>query len=161
VLHIDAEQLERLATEPALARLESGPSQGPILIDVLRGWLADSTVKVLPVLDLSRTEGVDRHDPPPWMADLVRLRDPVCVFPGCHRRSRACDLDHISPYVAPDDGGPPGQTRPDNLAPLCRHHHRVKTHGAWSYRRLPDGSYHWTSPTGRAFRVLPPPPRRS
>jgi hypothetical protein len=161
VLHIDAEQLERLATEPALARLESGPSQGPILIDVLRGWLADSTVKVLPVLDLSRTEGVDRHDPPPWMADLVRLRDPVCVFPGCHRRSRACDLDHISPYVALDDGGPPGRTRPDNLAPLCRHHHRVKTHGAWSYRRLPDGSYHWTSPTGRAFRVLPPPPRRS
>ena len=132
---------------------------------MLRPWLADSTIKLMPVLDLSRTDRVDRHDPPGWMADLVRLRDPVCVFPRCQRRSRACDLDHIEPYHPPDDpstvsgqaAGPPGQTHPGNLAPLCRHHHRVKTHGGWHYARLPDGSYRWTSPTGRTFVVLPAP----
>ena len=34
---------------------------------------------------------------------------------------------------------------PANLAPLCRTHHRVKTHTAWHYKRLDDGSYVWTS----------------
>ena len=33
-----------------------------------------------------------------------------------------------------------------NLAPLCRRHHRAKTHGRWRYQRLVDGSYAWTSP---------------
>ena len=68
------------------------------------------------------------------MREHVVLRDAHCVFPGCRRDSRACDLDHINPYVPIDDGGPPGQTHPGNLAPLCRTHHRVKTHTAWDYQ---------------------------
>jgi hypothetical protein len=164
LLHLDADQLDRLAREPTagpvVLNVEGGPSPGPVLLDVLRPWLADSTIQLKPVLHMSRTDAVDRHDPPGWMADLVRLRDPVCVFPGCQRPSRACDLDHIERYIPPDRGGPPGQTHPANLAPLCRRHHRVKTHGGWSYRRSPDGSYRWTSPLGRALVVLPPPPRR-
>ena len=89
------------------------------------------------------------------MVLFCRLRDPVCVFPGCTKPSRRCDLDHIEAYVSPDDGGPPGQTHPDNLAPLCRGHHRAKTHGLWTYRRLPDGGYRWTTPTGRTIDVPP------
>ncbi len=80
---------------------------------------------------------VDRHDPPEWMRELVILRDRHCVFPGCQVDARACDLDHINPYVPPETGGPPGQTHPDNLAALCRRHHRAKTHRAWTYRRRP------------------------
>ena len=71
---------------------------------------------IKPVLHLERTDAVDAHDAPPWMADLVRLRDQVCVFPGCQRPSRACGLDHIDPYILVHEGGPPGQTRPRNLA---------------------------------------------
>jgi hypothetical protein len=124
--------------------------------DLLAMWLQDSTVVVKPVIDLNHPEHhppVDAHDPPQAMAEYVRLRDPVCVFPGCQRPSRSCDLDHIDAYVDPDDGGPPGQTRPDNLAPLCRRHHRAKTFGGWRYSRYPDGSYHWISPTGCTFTV--------
>ncbi|GAB3255786.1 hypothetical protein GCM10027425_16010 [Alteromonas gracilis] len=90
----------------------------------------------------------DRHDPPPAMREVVILRDAECVFPHCHRSSRHADLDHIEPWVDPAQGGPPGQTRPDNLAPLCRRHHRFKTHTDWTYRRAPDGSFIWTSPSG-------------
>jgi hypothetical protein len=165
VLRLDADQLDRLTLDPAagpvVVDIEGGHSPGPVLLDVLRSWLAETRLVVKPVLDMSRTDAVDQHDPPAWMADLVRLRDTHCVFPGCHRTSRGCDLDHIEPYVPPDDGGPPGQTRPDNLAPLCRHHHRAKTHGAWSYVRLRDGSYRWTTPSGHTHLVLPPPPRRT
>ncbi len=96
---------------------------------------------------------VDRHDPPVWMADLVRLRDPCCVYPGCNKSSWDADLDHIKPYLPPDDDGPPGQTRPDNLAPLCRRHHLVKTVGRWHYQRLADGSYLWTNQHNQRWHV--------
>ena len=90
------------------------------------------------------------------MRETVVLRDAHCVFPGCRRDSRACDLDHITEYLPMEDGGPPGQTRPGNLAPLCRTHHRVKTHSSWHYKRLDDASYVWTAPTGHQYDVIPP-----
>jgi hypothetical protein len=86
----------------------------------------------------------------------VRWRDRTCVYPGCNRPAEACDLDHIEEYVPLDEGGPPGQTGPGNLAPLCRRHHRAKTFGAFTYRRLPDGSYEWTLPTGTVITTDPP-----
>ena len=125
---------------------------GPVTVDLIRTWLADSQATIRHVLDLARTDTVDRHDPPPWMREQVILRDRHCVFPWCGRDARACDLDHIEAY---DETGPPGQTRPDNLAALCRRHHRAKTFTGWTYHRHSDGSYTWTSPHHRTYRVGP------
>ena len=141
--------------EESLARTPEGA--GPVTVEkvgvvstgLVRDWLTGATVVVRPVLDLNRTETVSAHDPPEWMRELVIERDGHCVFPGCRRDSRACDLDHIQPY---DIGGP---TTPGNLAPLCRMHHRAKTHAAYDYTRDPDGSYRWTLPTGTRIRVIP------
>jgi hypothetical protein len=144
VVRVDAGDLDPTATGSA-ARIDR---LGPVLLDRIRAWLADSKVTVKPVLDLTRDDSVDRHDPPEWMRDLVTARDPWCVYPGCRREAVACDLDHIDPYVPVDEGGPPGQTRPGNLAPLCRRHHRAKTRGGHLYLRRPDGSYRWTLPSG-------------
>jgi hypothetical protein len=69
------------------------------------------------------------------------------VFPWCRIDARACDLDHITAYVPVDQGGPPGQTAPSTLAPLCRRHHNAKTSGRWRYRRTRDGTYTWHGPT--------------
>ena len=118
---------------------------GTITTDLLATWLArhdlsDTVLRVRPVLDLNADWSVDPHDPPERMREQVMLTHSTCVFPGCRRDSRACDLDHIEAYVPIDDGGPPGQTRPDNLAPLCRRHHRVKTHTAWTYKQIAPGS---------------------
>jgi hypothetical protein len=126
---------------------------GPVTTDLVRTWLRDSEATIRPVLDLDRTDAVDRHDPPPWMRDLVILRDRHCVFPWCARDARSCDLDHIVAYRSPDEGGPPGQTSPDNLAPLCRRHHRAKTARRWRYERTEDGSYAWTSPHDEHYLV--------
>jgi 5-methylcytosine-specific restriction endonuclease McrA len=104
---------------------------------------------------MQRGDAVDVHDPPPWMRELVMLRDGHCVFPGCTKDARSCDLDHIKPYVDPDDGGPPGQTHPDNLACLCRRHHRAKTAGVWRYTRTPAGNYLWHGPYGARYLVTP------
>ncbi len=142
---------------------------GAATTDLLTRWLArfaetGGVIRVRPVLDLDQTWSVDQHDPPEAMREQVILRDAHCVFPGCRRDSRHCDLDHITEYLPTDDGGPPGQTTPSNLAPLCRTHHRVKTFTSWHYKRLDHGSYTWTSPTGHQYDVTPSsrrPPRRT
>ena len=150
-LHLTLTDLTSLPDAPvqvgAVERL------GPATLDTIRDWLAASHATIVPVLDLSRDDAVDTHDPPPWMRETVILRDPHCVFPWCSRDARACDLDHIDPYVAIDHGGPPGQTHPTALAPLCRRHHRLKTARRWRYTRSPDGTYTWTSPYSHRFLV--------
>jgi hypothetical protein len=138
------------------------PELGPVLTGRLRSWLlAAGRVTIRPVVDLDPAAHppVDAHDPPARMAAMVRLRDETCVYPRCGRPSAACDLDHTEAYVPTEDGGPPGQTRPDNLAPLCRRHHRAKTFGDFSYRRLDDGSYEWTLPSGAHVTTDPHVPR--
>ncbi len=123
---------------------------------LLAAWLGRrdlAGITVRPVLDLHAPDTLDRHHPPAWMRQAALLVDATCVFPGCTRDSRGCDLDHIEAYVPLEDGGPPGQTRLANLAPLCRTHHRLKTHGRWSYQRLTENHYLWTTPTGDHLTV--------
>jgi len=51
-------------------------------------------------------------------------------------------------------GAPPGQTSTDNLAPLSRHHHRIKTHGpGWIHRQPLPGVHYWRTPHGHWARV--------
>ncbi|CAM3485799.1 HNH endonuclease signature motif containing protein [Nocardioides dubius] len=127
---------------------------GPILIEQLTDWLQrhGSIASITPVIDLNRTGAVDRHDPPAWMAEQVRQRDQHCVFPHCTRSSSDADLDHIDPY---NETGPPGQTNPENLAPLCRRHHLAKTFAGWRYVRNRDGTYTWTNKHGHTWLVTP------
>ncbi len=131
---------------------------GPATTSLIRDWVHKSRVTIQPVLDMARVDGIVAHDPPAWMRELVVLRDRHCAFPWCQRDARACDLDHITRYDdtgPPGSGGPPGQTRPDNLAPLCRRHHRAKTIRRWRYTRNPSGGYQWTGPHHQTYLVTP------
>jgi hypothetical protein len=148
---------------------------GPATLDLIRDWLTRADrITLRPVLhaadvgprsDAGTVGGdgdwpaVDQHEPPEWMREIVILRDGHCVFPGCSIDARSCDQDHIDPYVPIDEGGPPGQTSVENLACLCRRHHRLKTFTTWRYHRLPDGDYEWTSPTGHTYTASPNPRR--
>jgi hypothetical protein len=151
-LHLQASDLADPLVSP-VTTVGTVERLGPLTTATIAGWLGTDRFTLLPVLDLATTDAVDQHDPPARMRELVILRDRCCVFPYCNRSSRDCDLDHIEAFVEMDDGGPPGQTRPDNLAPLCRRHHRAKTHHGWTYVRNTDGSYTWTSPHGHRYTV--------
>ncbi|MDM7855896.1 HNH endonuclease signature motif containing protein [Cellulomonas alba] len=86
---------------------------------------------------------------------FVLVRDQVCAFAGCGMPAWRCDLDHALPFDSSDpDAGP---TCACNLRPLCRRHHRLKTHFGWSVAHDPEtGITATTSPTG--FTYLRPSP---
>ena len=86
---------------------------------------------------------------PADLARYLRTRDGTCRFPGCARRATTCDLDHTTPW------NPDGHTRHDNLAHLCRNHHRLKHHTHWQMTQHPHGDITWTSPTGRHHTTHP------
>jgi hypothetical protein len=134
------------------------------------GVSAGSTTKVTvrPVLDLAETLHSTGYQPSPTLTGQVELRDQTCVFPWCQRPARGCDKDHIVPW---QEGGP---TSSDNLAALCRRHHRLKTHGGWTYTMVEPGTYLWRSPHDHTWLrdttgttdlspepIQPPPHRRT
>ncbi|MEU0094966.1 hypothetical protein ABZ004_30515, partial [Kribbella sp. NPDC006257] len=47
----------------------------------------------------------------------------------------------------------PGQTSTDNLTPLGRLSHRIKTHGGWNVTRLDDDTLEWTTRYGFTLHV--------
>jgi hypothetical protein len=128
---IDAEQVRDLAENAALCEL------------------AEPTVT---------EEQAARYQPTPSVERWVRCRGLTCSFPGCDRPAWRADIDHSVAFdrTNPAAGGP---TRPANLDPKCREHHRLKTFhtgpDGWATRQHPDGTVVWTSPTGRTYRVAP------
>jgi hypothetical protein len=141
---------ETIRTGLGVARVED---VGPVTAQLVRDWLQHANVTVRPVIDLNQMPAVDAYEIPTRIAEAVRLRSPVDCFPYATSTRRGLDLDHTQPYRHPDDGGPPGQTRQDNLAPITRTHHRVKTHGHWQVRQVYDGVLVWRSPHGRHYLV--------
>ncbi|MGO4257741.1 DUF222 domain-containing protein [Marmoricola sp. RAF53] len=130
-------------------RLEN---RGPHLIsqEQIQGWLKapGAQITIRPVIDLNDELATTAYQPSDRLREHVILRDRTCVFPYCTRNARACDLDHIEPYD-PDGGN--DQTRTSNLAALCRHHHRLKTHAGWHYEAQRPGTYRWRSPAGYTY----------
>ncbi len=144
-LHEDA-----ISTGSGLGRVEG---LGPATVEQIRDWVGRSEVVVKPVLDLDGRAAVDAYEVPDRIAETVLLRNPCCPYPWCVNLSRNKDRDHVETYVPVDDGGPPGQTAADKIAGLCRRHHRLKTHGGWTYTMPEPGFHLWRSPAGRHYLV--------
>ncbi len=121
------------------------------LEQTIRDWCGrtDTHLTVLPVIDLADHVQVGAYEIPDRLRTRVRLLHPHCVFPFCTRAARSCDCDHIEPHA---EGG---STCTHNLAPLCRHHHRLKTLAGWTYRPLDPvtdpGTFIWTDPHGLRY----------
>lgn len=125
-----------------------------VTVDEVAQWCrsAGTKVTIRPVIDLAAELHHDGYEPTPAQHEQAILTNPTCVFPGCSRQSRGCDLDHVEAW-------PLGPTTSTNLAPLCRGHHRLKTHGGWTYQRTGPTTFRWTSPTGRRYDGGNPPRR--
>ena len=107
------------------------------------------------IRDRSRTRREQlTYRPSARLAEIVRARDGGCRFPGCTARAAICDLDHTVPFdhAHPERGG---LTVEQNLACLCRRHHRLKTRGLWTVRQLGGGRLEWTTPAGELVVTEP------
>jgi hypothetical protein len=61
----------------------------------------------------------------------LAIRDQGCVFPTCDRPAHWCDAHHLIPWHQH------GPTDLDNLALLCRRHHRLIHGPHWNLERNP------------------------
>lgn len=108
--------------------------------------------KIVPIVHPGNAPPEPRYTPSTKLADFVRCRDLTCRFPGCHVPAHRCDTDHTIAY-------PNGPTCASNLKSLCRFHHLLKTFWGgpqgWRDRQLPDGTVHWTSPSGQTHTTRP------
>jgi Domain of unknown function (DUF222) len=148
-----------------LLGLDQEPGQltgyGPITAQAARTLAAhqDSTWQRL--LTAPDTGLVIKTDPTTYRPTAevrrhVSARDGHCTFPTCTMPAAKTDLDHIVPFnhKRPDHGGP---TTADNLHPLCRYHHGLKTHAGWAVHRSETTTTAaamtttWTSPSGRHY----------
>ena len=129
-----------------IGRLDSNGGM-PILEQQIRSWCGrpDTGITILPVVDLAENIAVTQYEVPDRIKTQIQHRDLTCVFPHCTRPAVRSDNDHIEP------GDPNGQTETFNIAALCRRHHRVKTHGGWSYQRVGPRSYLWTNQHGHQY----------
>ena len=86
----------------------------------------------------------------------LAVRDGGCVFPGCTRKAEQTDAHHVEWWHEHDSRCPPdceleGPTDIENLALLCRHHHRVTHRPRWTMQPRTDAAgtcFTWTTPTG-------------
>ena len=146
-LHFDATEAAGggLEIDP-LGRLDKG--QRLVFLEHVQAWCAEShtRVSIRPVIDLNDELSSPHYAIPDRIRDHVVMRDRTCMFPHCTRAAQRCDLDHVVPY---DSDGP---TSTSNLTPLCRRHHRLKTHTGWRVEMPTPGTLIWTSPHGHRFR---------
>ncbi len=93
------------------------------------------------------TRDRDRRFPGARLAAWVIARDQTCVTPGCTRPAETCDLDHTIDWLLG------GATEAGDLEALCRHDHRGKHHGGWTYQQPSPGRFVITDPTGTRHHV--------
>jgi hypothetical protein len=114
----------------------------------LAEWLRTAAKRLPPVLGGAPTQPLDvgrtTRVVQPAQRTALAVRDGGCVFPGCDRPLAWCEAHHLVHWL---DGGP---TDLDNLALVCRAHHRAVHEGGWQLQRQPDGQ----------LTATPPPPDR-
>ena len=144
MVRIDLEALRRGRAAPGECSEIDG--SGPVPVPVVAGLMDDAFLALVfteagdirAVSHQGRT--INRH-----LRTALAFRDRCCVVPGC-RVPYGLEIDHVVPMA---HGGP---TEIDNLALLCRHHHRIKTYEGWTLERTgpSDEDPRWT------FTPLPP-----
>jgi Domain of unknown function (DUF222) len=89
------------------------------------------------------------HDPGVKLRHLSQVRHATCTGPCCRRSSARADFEHNVPYEAG------GRTCLCNAGPKCRYDHRLKQNPRWHVDQLPDGTFWWTTPSGRQYTTEP------
>jgi hypothetical protein len=151
VVHVP---LDALVDDAVDATELAGELERDDLIDceTLQRLACDATIAIAVDDDAGHTmyEGRARRFPTDAQRREVMRRDRHCRFPGCTNVTFT-NVHHVIPWK------PGGPTDLDNLALMCRHHHRVVHSNGWTMSGDPNGELHFVGPTDRAMTSRPPP----
>ena len=112
-----------------------------------RAWIL--TIDPIPAGDCDHRYAAAGHDPGVKLRHLTQIRHATCTGPMCERPSGRADFEHNIPY---EKGG---RTCLCNAGPKCRHDHRLKQDPRWNVEQHPDGTFTWTTPSGRQYTTGP------
>jgi hypothetical protein len=145
-LQSDLETLTQLADHPGELA-----GYGPVIADIAR-QIADhqhQAERRWTLVDPDTRQpidgGITRRRPTTAQRRLIQTKNRTCVHPGCRMPATDCDIDHRIPWTETHI------TDTQDLAPLCRHHHKIRHRGRWTYEALPDGDYQFTSHLGHTY----------
>jgi hypothetical protein len=135
---VPAETVRRLACDAAVTRITSKGTSTPGSETGRPGGSGhvSSTEMTAEISAASRTI-------PPATRRALVARDRGCVFEGCGRPPEWTDAHHLRHWV---DGGP---TTLENLALLCRRHHRMVHEEGWRLSRSRSGIFEASAPRSR------------
>ena len=143
VAHVDMTPAGSAGTQGgARYEFESGITIAP---ETMERLLCDAVVE--PVFEVEgRTIGVGdkTRRPPGWLRRQLMDRDVGCRFPGCSR-IRLTHAHHLVPVTEKLI------TDRNNLALLCRYHHRKMHEGGWTMRGDPDDVVDFVKPNGEVL----------
>ncbi len=126
VIKASADTLAKTAGAPG-GEIEGG---GTIPADTVRRLACDTAItRFVSTGELQAEITHASRTIKPATRRALAARDQHCVFSGCDRRPAWCDGHHLRFWA---DGGP---TTPDNLALLCRPHHRKVHEDGWTLER--------------------------
>ena len=124
--------------------LSCGPHAHDPAAPGLERWLRAVLTRLPPLLGGAPSQPLDAGRSTrvvsPAQRHALAVRDGGCVFPGCSRPILWCEAHHVWHWL---DGGP---TDLDNLALVCRAHHRAVHEDGWRLVRGPDGQFTATPP---------------
>ncbi|WP_019159857.1 HNH endonuclease signature motif containing protein [Brevibacterium senegalense] len=119
---------------------------------------ATSWVRILtdPTTGVVTDDIAQTYEPTAGMRRTVRQKWRCCTAPGCSRPAESCEIDHCCSY-SKKDPSKGGLTVVENLHPLCKHHHQLKTMGIIGLRRVSGDEIVWVLPMGVKSTAVPPP----
>lgn len=119
---------------------------------------ATSWVRILtdPVTGVVTDDIAQTYEPTAAMRRTVRQKWRTCTAPGCVQPAGSCEIDHCCSFSKKDPSRG-GLTVVENLHPLCKHHHQLKTQGVIGVRRVSGDAIVWVLPMGVRDTAVPPP----
>jgi Domain of unknown function (DUF222)/HNH endonuclease len=144
VVHVDESSLA--GREDGCCELDAGVGLAP---ETAARIACDASIVTLVERDgVPVSVGRKRRTVPPSLRRALQARDRGCRFPGCTHR-RFTDAHHVVHWTKG------GETGLDNLALLCRAHHRLVHEGAYEVH-LGGGTISFVRPDGTVVDPHPP-----
>jgi hypothetical protein len=144
IVHVDERSLG--SREDGCCELDAGVGLAP---ETASRIACDASIVTLVERDgIPVSVGRKRRTVPPSLRRALESRDRGCRFPGCTHR-RFTDAHHVVHWTKG------GETGLDNLALLCRAHHRLVHEGGYEVR-LVGGTITFVRPDGTVVDPHPP-----